>query len=402
MGKIYKIYRESNYIRVIDTITNELFNGTVKDVFVDKSNVQKNIYRLFNVKDLAEDTLFSTPNILKSDGSPYSVSEWETFYTENTGNFNGGGTAPTINTAFVEKTYASTMSVVYDSTNPNFDITLTGNLDLTITGTSNGDSGMVNLYFSATETATLNGFTDLVITGAGEMIPVYFIHDSDGLKWYNDVTGGIVDTSLFAVKDGTILYHTAVATNVGTVTSSGNNWTGTGTAITNEMVGAKITVGGQTTTILTIDLGAQTFTTNDVITATDEPFEIRCIAYKVVSDGSFIMFDSLGERRFELQSDKNIWINNAILGTTGNVNINGYMLTMQGGAVTLNGEGEISSSYKTDRVIYTVSTLPTPSSSVRVYASVSDGLSPTYMATAVGGGTVNCSVYWNGTIWLYH
>ena len=44
MSKQYKVYRETNYIRVIDTTTNELFNGTVKDVFVDKSNTQKNIY----------------------------------------------------------------------------------------------------------------------------------------------------------------------------------------------------------------------------------------------------------------------------------------------------------------------------------------------------------------------
>ncbi len=95
MSKQYKVYRETNYIRVIDTTTNELFNGTVKDVFVDKSNTQKNIYRLFNVKDLAEDTVFSIPDILKANGSAYSVSEWEAFYTENTGNFNGGGTAPT-------------------------------------------------------------------------------------------------------------------------------------------------------------------------------------------------------------------------------------------------------------------------------------------------------------------
>ena len=95
MSKQYKVYRETNYIRVIDTTTNELFNGTVKDVFVDKSNTQKNIYRLFNVKDLAEGTVFSIPDILKANGSAYSVSEWEAFYTENTGNFNGGGTAPT-------------------------------------------------------------------------------------------------------------------------------------------------------------------------------------------------------------------------------------------------------------------------------------------------------------------
>jgi hypothetical protein len=93
---MHKIYREGNYIRVISTTTGELFNGTVKEVFVDKNNTQKNAYRLFNVKDLKEDTVFTIPNILKEDGAAYSISEWETFYTENTGNFNGGGAAPEI------------------------------------------------------------------------------------------------------------------------------------------------------------------------------------------------------------------------------------------------------------------------------------------------------------------
>ena len=160
MGKIYKIYRESNYIRVIDITTKELYNGAVKEVFVDKSNVQKNEYTLFNVKHFHETAVLAIGKILKEDGSAYSVSEWETFYTENTGNFNGGGTAPTVNTAFVEEPYTATMSVAYNTEQPNFEVYLTGDLDLTIAGTSNGDSGMVNLYFSATETATLNGFTD--------------------------------------------------------------------------------------------------------------------------------------------------------------------------------------------------------------------------------------------------
>ncbi|HSE99901.1 MAG TPA: SGNH/GDSL hydrolase family protein [Nitrososphaeraceae archaeon] len=89
-----------------------------------------------------------------------------------------------VDTAFVTKPYSATMSVVHNPEQPNFNIILTGNLDLTITGTVNGDSGIINLYFSGTEVATLNGFEDLVITGNGTMIPVYFIHDLDGVKWY--------------------------------------------------------------------------------------------------------------------------------------------------------------------------------------------------------------------------
>ncbi len=90
----YKIYREGNYIRIIDTLKGELFNGIIKDVFVDKSNVLKDNYRIFNIKDFNDKIVLSISDILKQDGTPYTVAEWETFYTTNTGNFNGGGTAP--------------------------------------------------------------------------------------------------------------------------------------------------------------------------------------------------------------------------------------------------------------------------------------------------------------------
>lgn len=93
---MYKIYREGNYIRVVDVRTNELFNGAIKEVFVDKSNVQKNEYTISKVKDFNELEVLRIGSILKQDNTAYSITEWETFYTENTGNFNGGGTAPTI------------------------------------------------------------------------------------------------------------------------------------------------------------------------------------------------------------------------------------------------------------------------------------------------------------------
>lgn len=125
-----------------------------------------------------------------------------------------------IDTAFVPKTYAATMSIVHDPKKPNFEIHLTGNLDLTITGTSNGESGIVNLYFSSTEVATLNGTTDLVIIGIGEMIPICFTHDSDGLKWYK------VLQDINKSPDGSVYINGLVAyangiTTVGYLSSGG-------------------------------------------------------------------------------------------------------------------------------------------------------------------------------------
>lgn len=49
---------------------------------------------------------------------------------------------------------------------------------------------------------------------------------------------------------------------------------------------------------------------------------------------------------------------------------------------------------------YTVATLPTPTG--KAFAVVTDAIAPSYMATAVGGGTVITPVFYNGTTWVCH
>lgn len=88
----YKIYRSDNYIFVTNTSTNESFYGHVKDVFVSKSTTGTSSYRIFNVKEFSSTTSLPISTLLKEDGSAYTKSEFETFYTQNTGNFNSAGT----------------------------------------------------------------------------------------------------------------------------------------------------------------------------------------------------------------------------------------------------------------------------------------------------------------------
>lgn len=127
---------------------------------------------------------------------------------------NGNVIVASVNTAFVEETYTSVMEVSYNNDQPNFEINLTGNLDLTITGTANGDSGLVNLYFSGTETATLNGLTSLTITGATNMIPCSFIHDINGLRWYRDNSTTTSNSDIFSKE---VLNISDLTTNSGFV-----------------------------------------------------------------------------------------------------------------------------------------------------------------------------------------
>lgn len=85
----YKIYKVGNYIKVVNNNTKEIFNGLCKNVFIDSNNTGKNIYDISGIKNLEEKYL-KLDNILKEDETPYTKEEWETFYTENTGNFNSG------------------------------------------------------------------------------------------------------------------------------------------------------------------------------------------------------------------------------------------------------------------------------------------------------------------------
>ncbi len=87
----FKIYRKDNYIIVVNDFNGELYQGFVKEVFVKKSNTNQAAYKLFNVKDFDYKNGLIIEQILKEDGNPYTQSEFEDFYTQNTGNFNGGG-----------------------------------------------------------------------------------------------------------------------------------------------------------------------------------------------------------------------------------------------------------------------------------------------------------------------
>lgn len=82
---MYKIYEKNNYIIVESIIPKETFYGLKKEVFVDKSNLDKPIYRIFNVRDLKDGLVLEIGQIQKENGDLYTESEFDTYYTENTG-----------------------------------------------------------------------------------------------------------------------------------------------------------------------------------------------------------------------------------------------------------------------------------------------------------------------------
>lgn len=142
----YKIYKEGNYIRVINNTTQEKFSGFCKDVFVDKDNILTGIYIIYNILNFKDRSL-QINNILKQDGTPYLESEWETFYSENTGNFNSpqaGGTQ-------------TALTVPYDNTDSTLIATnvqeALDELDVKIITSTSGIGGGINEWSGVKTTA---------------------------------------------------------------------------------------------------------------------------------------------------------------------------------------------------------------------------------------------------------
>ncbi len=324
-------FQEYDLGQITTTLQDLLDNSSIT---VDSNIIP--ILKILSIDDIVKKYLIKnlTENI-------YNTSDYITGQdlTENdllliTGDNQTSGT--TVNTAFVNKAYLATMTVAHDAINPNFETDLVGNLDLTVTGTENGDSGLVNLYFSDTETATINGVKSLSITGDGEMIPVYFIHDTDGIKWYDareainpDLTSIQTQIDDKANQDGTILYHTLKwFTPSGTVSSVGTTVTSVGTQFTSYMVGAKLIINGEeriitvytSNTTVTVD---SAYSTN-YIGVVSGSWGVYSKAYEVTTFGTTVIYTYVGQ--LNLRVDTNNFTgcgtlsalnNNYILGVTG-------------------------------------------------------------------------------------
>ena len=191
--KTYKIYTKGNYIVIVDVIKNEYFYGIRKDVHVDKSNVNNPSYRFFKVKDLKDGTIIELSQILKEDGSPYSEAEFDTFYQENTGNFNGGGTAPTE----IPIVLTDSATTIWDfSTGSYAEWTIGGNRTLSVTNLPSGNvaTGTLKLIQDGTGGRTVS-FTgnsaDVAIKlAAAAQTLIKFYWDGAALTWFSENQAG--------------------------------------------------------------------------------------------------------------------------------------------------------------------------------------------------------------------
>ena len=81
----YQISRIGNYLKVRNIDNQEDFYGAVEEVFIDRSNIGKETYKIFSVKDLQDGTLLEIGKLYKEDNSLYSASTFEDFYNKKNG-----------------------------------------------------------------------------------------------------------------------------------------------------------------------------------------------------------------------------------------------------------------------------------------------------------------------------
>ena len=171
------------------------------------------------------------------------------------------------NTAFVEIPYTATITKIYNDLIPNNKIVLAGNLTYTITGTVNGDSGILELSNCVGRTIALNGLLSITIVGSTETIVFSFINSGLGIIWIpENLNTAPVETDK-ANSQGTILYHSIHIENRGSVSVSGNTVTGTGTFFFDGLIGSRFTINGNHY-IITAVASLTSMTINTVLTAT--------------------------------------------------------------------------------------------------------------------------------------
>jgi hypothetical protein len=205
---MYKIYEKNNYVVVESIIPKETFYGHKKEVFIDKSNLDKPTYRIFNVRDLKDGLVLEIGQIQKENGDLYTESEFDTFYTENTGNSIVSQVLNNTGTSGV-KTYKIISTA---STNENVVKASGGNLGSIIAIGLTSDVRFLKLYNKATTPILATDVPKLTIPipantqGAGIAISFNDSIDFD-LGIGIAITSGSADDNTGAVGAGDVIVN---------------------------------------------------------------------------------------------------------------------------------------------------------------------------------------------------
>lgn len=84
---MYKLYLKGNYVFLEILATGQKLPGFSKEVKIIPNSKQRTVYTVLNIHGWSESTPINLSELQKENGDAYTSSEFETFYTESTGNF---------------------------------------------------------------------------------------------------------------------------------------------------------------------------------------------------------------------------------------------------------------------------------------------------------------------------
>ena len=98
----FKVFTKGNYFYIVDNATNREYNAFAKDVLVTRGTTSQDDFFIENVANWSESNPLDIADIQDVNGDAYALSDFITFYENNTGFSSAGSSASTTKQGFID------------------------------------------------------------------------------------------------------------------------------------------------------------------------------------------------------------------------------------------------------------------------------------------------------------
>ena len=98
----FKVFKKGNYFYIVDNATNREYNAFAKDVLITRGTTSHDDFFIENVANWSESNPLDIADIQDENGDAYALSDFITFYENNTGFSSAGSSASTTKQGFID------------------------------------------------------------------------------------------------------------------------------------------------------------------------------------------------------------------------------------------------------------------------------------------------------------
>ena len=98
----FKVFTKGNYFYIVDNATNREYNAFAKDVLITRGTTSQDDFFIESVSNWSESNPLDITDIQDVNGDAYSLSDFITFYENNTGFSSAGSSASTTKQGFID------------------------------------------------------------------------------------------------------------------------------------------------------------------------------------------------------------------------------------------------------------------------------------------------------------